>query len=102
MEYKEFVKAFKPIEQFHLENELANEAVKTFCASSYAVCDIGCALMDSYVNLLASVVGDKGGWISWYVFENDFGKGGLTAGMKDDKKMKEVNTLKKLYNFIKR
>jgi hypothetical protein len=102
MTYKEFEKAFKAIEQFHLENELANEAVKTFCASSHAVCDIGCHLYDQYINLLASVVGDKGNWISWYVFENDFGRGGLTAGMKDDKKMVKVDTLKKLYNFIKR
>jgi hypothetical protein len=102
MTYKEFELAFEPIEQFSIESELANQAVKQLCGSSHAVHDVGCFLMDAYVNLLAKSVGDEDNWISWYVFENNFGKGGLTAGMKDDKKMKEVDTLKKLYNFIKR
>lgn len=100
MDYKEFELAFEPIEQFAKENELANQAVKHLCGSSHAVHDVGCFLMDAYINLLAKSVGDEGNWISWYVFENNFGKGDLTASVKGGR-MKKVDTLKKLYNFIK-
>lgn len=100
MEYKDFELAFEPIEQFAKENEEANKAVKALCRSSHVVHDVGCFLLDAYINLLAKSVGDEGNWISWYVFENNFGKGGLTASVKDGR-MKKVDTLKKLYNFIK-
>lgn len=100
MDYKEFELAFEPIAQFDKENEEANKAVKALCKSSHAVHDVGCFLMDAYVSLLSKSVGDKGNWISWYVFENNFGKGNLSASLRGGR-MKKVDTLKKLYNFIK-
>ena len=51
-------------------------------------------LLDTYVNMLENLVKDENSFISWFVWENDFGKKELDI---DGKKIK---TIKQLYNIL--
>jgi len=51
------------------------------------------------VSLMEKVSGDKYQWISWYVYDNDWGKGGLKANNPGEKG-KKIDTYKKLYDMI--
>ena len=51
-------------------------------------------LLDTYINMLEALIKDENSFISWFVWENDFGKKELDI---DGKKIK---TIKQLYNII--
>jgi hypothetical protein len=55
-------------------------------------------LMALYIELIAELIGVKSDWISWYVWENDFGEKGMSAGY--DGKLKPITNLKELYELI--
>lgn len=61
-------------------------------------------LWDTYqkwLDLVALSVGDKAHWISWFVFDNECGTHGLTAGFGDDEAdMVPVTCVKELMPFI--
>lgn len=47
---------------------------------------------------LAKVLNDKDEWISWWMWEDDFGKGGLIIEV--DGQPKQVNTAEELYDAM--
>ena len=51
-------------------------------------------LLDTYVNMLENLVKDENSFISWFVWENDWGRKELDI---DGKKIK---TIKQLYNIL--
>jgi hypothetical protein len=55
-------------------------------------------LMALYIELIAELIGVKSDWISWYIWENDFGEKGMSAGY--DGKLKPITNLKELYELI--
>jgi len=55
-------------------------------------------LFDAYTTLLESQVGDFGGWLEWYVQENDMGKKAMEAGY--DGKVAPIKTLPQLWLLI--
>ena len=50
------------------------------------------------VDALALLIDDKGGWLDWFIYENDFGEKALEAGLKED--LKPIKTLDDLRALI--
>ena len=55
-------------------------------------------LFDAYTTLLEAQVGDFGGWLAWYVQENNMGKKAMAAGY--DGKLRPIKTLVHLWQLI--
>jgi len=52
----------------------------------------------AYTRAVGMLVGDKGEWLEWYRYENEFGKNGMEAGY--GKKLKPITNLKELLAII--
>ena len=61
---------------------------------------LGDRFVDMYVNVVEMAVGDCARMVTWFVYENDFGKRGLEAWF-DDKPTK-ITTALQLYYFVLR
>jgi len=50
---------------------------------------------DKFIDSLSMLVDDTGEYISWFILENNYGRGDLTAGIKDNMQMiKTVDDLR--------
>ncbi len=56
-------------------------------------------LQEQLIEALEMIAGDEFNNISWFIFENDYGKNKLEAGCKND--MREIDTVEKLRWLIK-
>ena len=48
------------------------------------VCDTVWRLQSALTAAYAHLVGDADGWLSWFACENDFGRRGMEAGLRDE------------------
>jgi len=62
------------------------------------VFEFGVIILDEYIELLANYAEDGGDWISWYIFENDFGKREFEAGY--DGHMTKIRNLDDLWDLM--
>ncbi len=72
--------------------------MKVISPSSQDVCEFGNTFIDDYISLLEKSVNDNYNWVSWFVFENDFGKKKLKAILPGGRKVK-IASEKQLYDF---
>ena len=56
-------------------------------------------LIDNYVNTVAALLNDKGDWIAWYIWENDFGAREMEAGL-DSESMKPICNIEDLLEIM--
>ena len=56
---------------------------------------------DAYTAALAREVGDEGDWLSWYLYENDAGKKGLTAAAPKWRELRPITSLRRLAKLIR-
>jgi len=54
--------------------------------------------MNDLLDVTAEMVGDKAGWISWFICDNECGKRGMSAGPKG--KMRRIKTVADLMRLI--
>ena len=99
--YKAFESHIAQLEKFYHSNTLVYKALsELFGATSEGMI---IEIMDSHIDFMIQQTmaywGDKGEWIQWYIFENNFGKNGMTASV-SGKRMKKIDTVKKLYKII--
>lgn len=57
-------------------------------------------LQDVIIKQAAQLIGDTAGWLSWYAFENDFGRNGMTAKAAKWQKMRPIKTASQLATLI--
>jgi len=51
-------------------------------------------LAEGYLEVLAESIGDKSGWLSWFIYDNDMGKNEYQAGYDNKfRKIKSVDDL---------
>ena len=98
MDYTEFEKHLYVLDQFLLDRRAAAKALELFVDGWISI-TLGDGLMVSYIEMLASAVGDESRWIDWYVFENDCGREKMQAGY--DGELKPVTNAQELYDLIK-
>lgn len=60
--------------------------------------DLGFKLYEGYIELLEEVFDDKDKWISWFIFENNFGDKEFEAGY--GKVISKIKTVKGLWNLM--
>lgn len=75
----EQVDAFAKITDSPPDSPLQNAIYKTF---------------DAYTDALSELVGDQGGWLSWFIYDNDAGKKAHFVVI--DKKRRHIRTVKDL------
>lgn len=102
MTYQEFKTACDKLKDFLREQDRLEDVIKIIAPDSTAVVEFGSYFIDAYVNLMAIALGDEYDWVTWFVFENEFGKdkkeiSELIGGK--EKKWKITNE-KTFYNFI--
>lgn len=98
MTAQELDRHFDVIRDFHKKREEAELALSKFCSTSYIYIDLADTLESEYVKLIAQLIGDEAEWISWYIYENDFGANELVAGIDDE--MMSIDTTEKLIRLI--
>lgn len=96
MTKNDFGKYMAALRQFNYELDCLNSHLNAIAPG--AVCEIGGHFLDSYTKLLTEATGDTNDWISWFVWNNEFGGDGLEAGY--DGKLKKIKTVSDLWNLI--
>jgi hypothetical protein len=101
MTTKEKVKIVeKLIEHFKALDAADDMLAKCFggtMADSPAINPSWCAF-DGYVNAVGMIIGDKSGWLPWFIWDNECGAKGMFAGKTG--KMRKVETVKQLIKII--
>lgn len=97
MTYEQFHIAINALKAFLEERKKLEAAIKVISPTSTGVVELGGQFIEDYIAVLEIAMGDKEGWIDWYVLENDFGARGLKAYV--DKEYKIRND-KDMYNFL--
>lgn len=70
-EYKQILSQIKI---FMEEQGYLRQTVEAMCRSSFCVVDIGNRLLDDYIRLAEHRLNLTDNWLSWFAFENEFGK----------------------------
>lgn len=83
MEYKDFYDASQNLKKFQNEQDKLYAVLNVISPSSTGVCEFGSEFIDDYIKVVEICLGDKYGWFSWFVFENDFGKRKLHTKIDD-------------------
>ena len=96
--YEEFEQRFAIIVNFMQEREKRGILLRDLYPEGYVVDTYGDKLLDEYISLLSSNVGDLCEWISYYVWETDLGKKEFAVSINDIKI--PFTTVKDLYDAI--
>jgi len=94
--YDDFHYALTKLKKFLDEQDKLTQVINVIAPSGTCVCEFGNEFIDDYINLLECSVNDDSNWVSWFVFENEFGKKGLIINI-DNKKYK-IKSDKLLYD----
>jgi len=83
MEYKDFYEAIQSLKDFFKEQDNLDAVLKVISPTSTGVCEFGNKFIDDYIRILEIALGDTNQWVSWFVFENDFGNKRLEVRVND-------------------
>lgn len=90
----------KAIQEFSNEQDKLEEVLRILSPSGVGVIEFGSKFIDQYIQTLSDALGDDWQFISWYVFENEFGIKGLTAKSEKWSKPRVIDTPEKLLKLI--
>ena len=98
MTKEQFATKIEEIRRFTTQIDFLNDHLQAIAPG--AVCEFGGVFLDDYIRLLSESVGDDSdwSWVSWFVFDNEFGKRGLEAGF--DGKMAKITSVDELWDLI--
>ncbi len=96
MDKEQFVALMDEIERIKNREASIMDFYKTLNHDNFVIT----AEYDRLVRIASESVDDPDNWVEWWVFENDFGKGGMTASLSGGK-MREIETSGELYDFMK-
>lgn len=73
MTYDEFLESMNNIKAFQKELDSLDDVLRVISPSGTCVCEIGHRFIDNYISLVSKNLGDKEEWVSWFIFENQYG-----------------------------
>ena len=82
MTYPQFLLSMEMLKDFISEQKKLNDVLNIISPSSTGIVEFGNKFIDDYIWLIETALIDDSNWVSWFVFENDFGKRRLRAGSK--------------------
>ena len=88
------------IQEFSNDQDKLQAGLKILSPSNSGIIEFGSKFIDQYIQTLSDVLDDDCQFISWYVFENDFGKKRFTAQAPTWKSLRVIDTPVKLLNLI--
>lgn len=88
----------KAIQRFMNEQATLDKGLRVLSPSGTNVIEFGNAFIDQYIQTLSDALDDPCNWISWYVFETEFGKKKMKAG--SGKKLSVIDTPEKLLKLM--
>lgn len=94
--YKQFKTAIENLQSFMQEQQKLKELAQAI-SGKMAICEFGNQFIDDYIELMQASVNDKSGWVSWFVFDNEFGKNKLLICNKG--KSYIITSVKHLYDI---
>jgi len=83
--YDNFYYALTKLKKFMDEQDKLTQVINVIAPSGTCVCEFGNEFLDDYINLLEHLVDDNSNWVSWFVFENEFGEKKLDVKIGDKK-----------------
>lgn len=95
---QEFVLAISHLQAYFKEQEKLQAALDVICPTSTGVVEFGDEFVEHYIWLLSQAICDKGQWVSWFVYECDFGNKPMSAYI--DEKEIVVDSAEKLYEVV--
>lgn len=98
MTYEKFHIAINALKAFLEERKKLEAAIKVISPTSTGVVELGGQFIEDYIAVLEIAMGDKEGWIDWYIWENKMGENGHRI-ISDGKEYKIRND-KDMYNFL--
>lgn len=98
MTYEKFHIAINALKAFLEERKKLEAAIKVISPTSTGVVELGGQFIEDYIAVLEIAMGDKGGFIDWYIWDNKFGEKGLEAWC--DGKEYKIRNDKDMYNFL--
>jgi hypothetical protein len=100
MTKEQFATKIEEIRHFSKEIDILNDHLQAIAPG--AVCEFGGHFLNDYIRLLSEMIGDTDQWISWYVFDDDFGGRKLEAGYDGSTiKITSINMLWRLIEHSK-
>ena len=90
----------KAIQEFSDDQDTLQEALKILSPNNSGIIEFGSKFIDQYIQTLSDVLDDDWQFISWYVFENEFGSKGLTAKSEKWSKSRVIDTPEKLLKLL--
>lgn len=88
------------IQEFSNDQDKLQDGLKILIPSNSGIIEFGSKFIDQYIQTLSDVLDDDCQLISWYVFENGFGKKRFTAKAVTWKSSRVIDTPVKLLNLI--
>ena len=99
MQVTQFVDSVNNLKAFFEEQDRLGIIVKIISPTSTGVVEFGDKFVDDYIKLLEIAINDQTEMISWFIYENDFGRNGLKVTFEGEQP-KEINTAIDLYYFV--
>ena len=88
------------IQEFSNDQDKLQAGLKILSPSNSGIIEFGSKFIDQYIQTLSDVLDDDCQFISWYVFENGFGKKRLSAKAANWKSARVIDTPVKLLKLI--
>ena len=74
MTYQQFYYSMLNLKEFIKEQDKLNAVIKVISPTSTGVVEFGNKFIDDYIRIVEDALNDPANWVSWFVFDNDFGK----------------------------
>jgi aspartate/tyrosine/aromatic aminotransferase len=100
MTYEQFLSSVNNLKAFNKELDKLNDVLQVLSPSGTGTCEIGHKFIDDYISLIELALGDNSNSISWFVFDNEFGKKKLSCYL--DGKEYKIRNEKDMYKFLKK
>jgi hypothetical protein len=98
MKYNQFEKYINCLKEFFDEQEKLDNVLKVIAPSGTSVCEFGNKFVDDYIDLMENALNDDAHWISWFVFDNNFGNKKLTIMIGNN--YHKISSTKKFYDVV--
>ncbi len=96
--FKQFETAIKDLKAFFQEQQKLDAVLKVISPSGTGVCEFGNEFIDAFIRLGEAGLKDECNFLSWFVFDNDFGKKELKAILNENEYV--ITNEKDFYDFM--
>lgn len=98
MTYNQFERALNSLKAFEKEQDKLKAVLQAISPTGTGAVEFGNQLIDDYIELIEIAMKDECEFVSWFVFENDWGAKKHEAGLAGE--LTPIETIKDLYDLI--